>query len=111
MMKETPAGVGGREGIATPPGPCPDDRSIAGKAPWMGMGDMVTGFPCCITVDAGGEEPPGGKKTWAMAPEVMQGLALAIQSPVCSSAGSQRHAGVEPGHGHSNCLSGIRHTQ
>lgn len=41
------------------------------------------GVPCCITADPGGEEPPGGKKTWAIAPEGIQGLALAIQSPVC----------------------------
>lgn len=32
-----------------------------------------------MTAEPGGEEPPGGKKTWLMAPEGMQGLALAIQ--------------------------------
>ena len=94
MMKETPAGVGGREGITTLPGPCPDDRSIAGKGPWTGVGATVMGVPCCITAETDGEGPPGGKKTWAMAPEDIQGLALAIQSPVCSSAHSQRHARV-----------------
>lgn len=40
------------------------------------------GFPWCITAEPGGEEPPGGKNIWAMAPEAIQGLALAIQSPL-----------------------------
>lgn len=94
MMKETPAGVGGKDGIMTPPGPCPDDRSIAGKVPCIGIGVTVMGVPCCITDETGGEEPPGGKKTWARVPEDIQGLTLAIQSPVCSSTRSQRHARV-----------------
>lgn len=38
---------------------------------------------CCITAESGGEEPPGGKKTWTMAPGGIQGLVLAIHSPVC----------------------------
>lgn len=84
-MKDTPAGVGGSEGITAPPGYCPGVRSITGKPPWVGIEGMDIGVPCCITTAAelGGEEPPGGKKTWAMAPEGIQGLALAIQSPVC----------------------------
>lgn len=81
MMKETPAGVGDKEGITMPPGPGPDDSSIAGKVPWTGIGAMVMGLPCWITAETGSEEPPGGKKTWAMAPEGIQGLAFAIQSP------------------------------
>lgn len=82
-MKDTPAGVEGSEGITTPPGSCPSVRSIAGKPPWVGIEGIGIGGPCCITAELGGEEPPGGKKTWAMAPEGIQGLALAIQSPVC----------------------------
>lgn len=81
MMKDTPAGVAGSEGITAPPGTWP--RSIAAKPPGAGTDGMDMGVPCCITADPGGEEPPGGKKTWAIAPEGIQGLALAIQSPVC----------------------------
>lgn len=96
-MKDTPAGVGGSEGII---GTCPGARSITGKPPWVGMEGMDIGVPCCITAEPGGEEPPGGKKTWAMAPEGIHGLALAIQSPVCwlpeaLSIHSQTHAQVQ----------------
>ncbi|KAF3847706.1 hypothetical protein F7725_020734 [Dissostichus mawsoni] len=49
---------------------------------------MDMGVPGCITADPGGEEPPGGKKTWAMAPEDIQGLAqtdreLSSEGPRC----------------------------
>lgn len=63
------------------------------------MGGMDMGVPCCITAELGGEEPPGGKKTWAMPPEGMQGLALAIQRAVCRQSErtrSQKHAAVDP---------------
>lgn len=89
MMKDTPAGVAGSEGITAPPGTWP--RSIAAKPPGAGMDGMDMGVPCCITADPGGEEPPGGKKTWAIAPEGIQGLALAIQSPVCWLVRSSQH--------------------
>lgn len=46
------------------------------------MEGIDMGVPCCITAEPGGETPPGGKKTWAIAPEGIQGLALAIQSLV-----------------------------
>lgn len=90
-MKDTPAGVGGSDGITAPPGTCPGIRSITGKLPWVGIEGMDMGVPCCITAEPGGEEPPGGKKTWAMAPEDIQGLALAIQSPVCWLPGTSQH--------------------
>lgn len=55
------------------------------------MEGMDMGVPCCITAEPGGEEPPGGKKTWAMAPEDIQGLALAIQESCLSAARSSQH--------------------
>lgn len=80
-MKEIPAGVGGSEGIT---GPCPGVKSITGKPVWEGVEGIDIGVPCCITADPGGEDPPGGKKTWAIGPaEDIHGLALAIQSLVC----------------------------
>ncbi|TNN45690.1 hypothetical protein EYF80_044119 [Liparis tanakae] len=83
MMKDTPGGGGCCAGIsATPPGPWTGISSIRGNPPGAGAeGTEEMGVPCCITAEPGGEEPPGGKNTWAMAPEDMQGLALAIQSP------------------------------
>lgn len=83
-MKDTPAGVGGSEGIAAPPGPgTVVVTSIMAKPAWAAMEDMAMGIPCCMTAEPGGEEPPGGKKTWLMAPEGMQGLAFAIQRARC----------------------------
>ncbi len=59
------------------------------------MEGMDMGVPCCIMAEPGGEEPPGGKKTWAMAPEGIHGLALAIQSPEALSIHSQTHTQVQ----------------
>lgn len=74
------------------------------------------GVPCCITVKPGGEEPPGGKKTWAMPLEEIQGLALAIQSLVCwlpedLNTQSHTHARMHSSPSHSNCLSGLEPTK
>lgn len=80
-MKDTPAGAGGSEGITTAPGAWAAATSITGNPPCVGTGGMDTGLGCIID-DPGGEEPPGGKKTWVMAPVDIHGLALAIQSPV-----------------------------
>lgn len=83
-MKDTPDGVGGSEGIAAPPGPwAVVVTSIMAKPAWAAMEGMAMGIPCCMTAEPGGEEPPGGKKTWLMAPEDMHGLAFAIQRAVC----------------------------
>lgn len=89
-MKDTPAGVWGIVGItgitgitAPAPPPCPGVSSITGKPPGVGKECMAMGVPCWIKAELDGKVPPGGKKTWAIAaPEGIQGLALAIQSPL-----------------------------
>lgn len=89
-MKDTPAGVWGIVGItgitgitAPEPPPCPGVSSITGKPPGVGKECMAMGVPCWIKAELDGKVPPGGKKIWAIAaPEGIQGLALAIQSPL-----------------------------
>lgn len=89
-MKDTPAGVWGIVGItgitgitAPAPPPCPGVSSITGKPPGVGKECMAMGVPCWIKAELDVKVPPGGKKTWAIAaPEGIQGLALAIQSPL-----------------------------
>lgn len=80
MMKDTPSGLQIIEGIVIPT--CPAVGSTIGKGAWGGIEGMDMGGPVCITAEPGGEAPAGGKKTWDIAPEDMQGLALAIQSPL-----------------------------
>lgn len=105
-MKDTPAGVGGSEGIAAPPGPwAVVVTSIMAKPAWAAMEGMAMGIPCCMTAEPGGEEPPGGKKTWLMAPEDMHGLAFAIQRAVCRLyRGAQVHKDMP------RCRPKCRHT-
>lgn len=75
------------------------------KPAWAAMEGMAMGIPCCMTAEPGGEEPPGGKKTWLMAPEDMHGLAFAILRAVCRLyRGAQVHKDMP------RCRPKCRHT-